>query len=90
MKFITPDLIISLCISILLSSIFYFINKNNDPNNSIQLKVYVKWCLSSTVVLFGLLFLTKKYNTDSLVPTLVSSQTGGNYSPNIIVGEPDF
>ena len=78
MKLITPDLIISLCVSVLLCGIFYFINKNSDPNNSIKLKVYVKWCLSSTFVLFSVLYITKKYSTDAFLPSLVTSQTGGS------------
>jgi hypothetical protein len=90
MKFITPDLIISLVVSFLLCCIFYFINKNNDPQNSVKLKVYVKWYFCSVAIMFSIFYIKKIYNTDSLIPTMVTSQSGGNYSPNIIVGEPDF
>tara|TARA_B110000495_G_C22703083_1_gene413828 strand:+ start:389 stop:670 length:282 start_codon:yes stop_codon:yes gene_type:complete len=93
MKYLSQDLTISIVCSLLLCYVIYYIYKNNKDNeNKISLKFYVKFVIASSVLIYGMLYIRQKMgnnlNLDS-TPVMLGGG-GGNYQPNIIIGEPNF
>jgi len=95
MKYLSHDLTISIVSSLLLCYIIYYIHKNNkdNENNKLSLKVYVKFVIASSVLLYGMLYIRQKMRSNLNIESstvMLGGGNAGNYQPNIIVGEPTF
>ena len=97
MKYLSNDITISIVSSLLLCYVVYYIHKNNKDNNqsNLSLKIYVKFTIASSVLIYGLLYIRQKMGNNLNIGSTIDMSGGGgnntgNYQPNIIVGEPNF
>jgi hypothetical protein len=97
MKYLSQDLTVSIVCSLILCYVIYYIHKNNkdNENNKLSLKIYVKFVIASSILIYGMLYIKQKMGGNLNIESSNSMFGGaganaGNYQPNIIVSEPTF